>query len=384
MTFTGSLFSLIGQQAQRGLPPLSFLQDRFSDILTWRAEVADILRDLLLYRPDVVDLSPELADYTDYPDYIQQKWYITAAPGERVPVMLLLPRLLDGPAPALLALHCDNGMYFFGKKKLIDDESDPKILVQHRQQYYGGTAIAGELARRGYVVAVSDSFYFGERRPTIPAPPELAPEFLLVAEGSDHWIELVNRVSAIAESAVAKSLMLAGITWPGINVWDDMRVVDFLLTRPEVDPGRIGCLGFSLGGHRAGLLGALDPRVRACCIVGWMTTLADLLEAAADQQSWATFIPGLTCLLDWPDVVGLHAPDPLLVMQGSQDLRFPLSGYQKAAERLRGIYAKAGAPGSLDIGLYDLPHLFSPEMQRLAWAFFDTALTAPRPLALEV
>ena len=90
MPVTGNLYSFIEQQAQRGLPPLSFLQERYTDIEQWRVQVADYLQSLLLYRPEAVDLSPELADVTEYPDYLQQKWYITSSAGERMPVLLLL------------------------------------------------------------------------------------------------------------------------------------------------------------------------------------------------------------------------------------------------------------------------------------------------------
>jgi len=379
MPVTGNLYPFIEDHAQRGLPPFSFLQERFTDIEQWRMETSDYLSSLLLYRPEAVDLSPELADFTEFPDYTQQKWYITPSPGERMPLLLLVPRGLNGPAPAVLGLHCHGGMYYFGKKKLVEEANDPAILTQYRQRQYDGVAIAGELARRGYVVAVADSFYFGERRIIVPPPLEMQRDFLVVAEGSDHWIELIDRVCTQMETPVAKSLALAGTTWPGILLWDDMRTVDFLLTRPEVDATNIGAVGLCTGGMRAALLGALDPRVRAVCIVGWMSTLFEMLEDAVGAHSWANIIPGLTRVLDWPDLAALHAPQPLQVMQGSQDTLFPLQGFQKAAERLRAIYAKAGAPGNLDIGLFDVPHVFSLEMQRQAWKFFDDAFAVTAP-----
>jgi len=381
MPVTGNLYPFIDNQAQRGLPPFSFLHERFSDIERWRGETSDYLRSLLLYQPEAADLSPELADFTEFSEYTQQKWYITSSPGERMPVLLLTPRDLSGPAPAVLALHCHGGMYYFGKKKLVEEPNDPTILMQYRDRQYGGVAIASELARRGYVVAVSDSFYFGERRIDLPPPLEMQRDFLVVAEGSDHWVKLIDQVCAQMEGTVAKSLTLAGTTWPGILAWDDMRTVDFLLTRPEVNPDSIGAVGLCTGGMRAALLGALDPRVRAVCIVGWMSTLYEMLEDAVGVHSWANIIPGLTRVLDWPDLAALHAPLPMQVMQGSQDALFPLKGFQKAAERLRAIYAKAGAPGNLDIGLFDVPHLFSQEMQRQAWNFFDTAFAVERPAA---
>ena len=370
MAVTGNLYPFIARQTQQGVPALSFLQERFTDIEAWRAEVREYLRSLLLFTPERVDLSPELTEHKDYDDYVIQKWYITASPGEQMPLMLLLPRG-DGPFPAIVDLHGHGVNYYFGKKKLVEEEGEPAFVTQRRLRNYEGVATANELARRGYVVAVIDAFYFGERRLSIPPPPALQPEFLLAAEGSDHWIELLNRVSAEMESTVAKSLFQAGVTWPGILAWDDMRTVDFLVTRPEVDPERIGCEGLSMGGERAALLGALDPRVKAAVIVGWMSTLNEMLPEHVDKHSWCSFIPGLTRVLDWPDLAALHAPDALLVMQGSQDPLFPLDGFQKAAEQLRAIYAKAGAPGNLDVRLFDVPHVFSRDMQQVAWSFFD-------------
>jgi dienelactone hydrolase len=373
MTVTGNLYPFIARQAPQGVPALSFLQDRYTEIEDWRGEVREYLRSLLLFSPEAVDLSPELTDHTEYPDYTIQKWYVTSSPGERMPLILLLPRG-EGPFPAVVALHDHGQHYYFGKKKLVEEEGEPGILTQMRQHAYDGVAIANELARRGYVVAVIDAFYFGERRLSVPPPPELQPEFLLAAEGSDHWIELLDRVSATMESTVAKSLFWAGATWPGILAWDDIRTVDFLLTRPEVDPARVGSIGLSMGGQRAALLGALDPRVTATCVVGWMSTLYEMLPEHTGLHSWCNYIPGLTRVLDWPDVAALHAPSPLLVLQGSQDALFPLDGFQKATERLRGIYAKAGVPGSLDIRLFDVPHAFTLEMQEVAWAFLAATI----------
>ncbi len=51
------------------------------------------------------------------------------------------------------------------------------------------------------------------------------------------------------------------LTWPGIVFRDDIRTVDYLVTRPEVDPKRIGCLGISMGGYRSCYLAALDDRI---------------------------------------------------------------------------------------------------------------------------
>lgn len=374
MAALGNLYELIAEQARQTQPSMSFLEERFTDIEQWRASTREYLRSLVSYAPERCDLNPEMTGAEDYPDYQLQKWYISPSPTVRMPVMVLMPHGISGPTPAIAALHCHGGLFYYGKKKLIAEDNEPSGLTQFRQEFYDGNAIAGELARRGYIVAVIDSFYFGERRLVVPTPTNMQQDFLLVAEGTDKWIELLNQISWQYESDTAKSLFWAGATWPGVLAWDDMRTIDFLLTLPEVDPTRLGCVGLSMGGMRSALLGALDARVKAVCIVGWMSTLPEMLEEKVRAHSWCNFIPGLPRALDWPDLASLHAPNPLLVLQGGKDPLFSLEGFQKAAERLRAIYAKAGAPGSFDIGLYDVGHQFTREMQEQAWAFLDGAL----------
>ena len=376
MPVLGNLYPYIYAGANQLKPALSFQQEHFEDVHAWREETREVLRSLLFVNESTVPLLPELVDQTDYTGYTQQKWYFNAATEERIPAFVLRPRGLTRPGPAIVALHCHGGMYYFGKKKLIQEENEPALLSAYREQFYGGRALANELVERGYTVVVIDSFYFGERRIIAPPPEALQKELLLVAEGSDQWIALLNRVSAEMESLVAKSLYWSGGSWPGILVQDDMRSIDFLLTLPNVDPERIGCVGLSMGGLRAGLLGALDPRVKAVCLVGWMSTIQEMLEEKVAQHSWCCMIPGLPHILDWPDLVALHAPNPLMVMQGSHDELFTLAGFQKAAEKLRAIYAKAGMPGNLDIGTFDLPHTFSEGMQLQAWDFFAKMLEA--------
>ena len=79
-------------------------------------------------------------------------------------------------------------------------------------------------------------------------------------------------------------------------------------TRPEVDPKRIGCVGISMGGYRAIYLSALDDRIAAGCVAGFMSTVKPMIKAHIDTHSWVHFLPGLHRFLDLPDVASLAAP----------------------------------------------------------------------------
>ena len=131
----------------------------------------------------------------------------------------------------------------------------------------------------------------------------------------------LNQVCRSKEATIVKALTLAGATWPGVVFWDDMRTVDYLLTRPEVDPRRIGCQGVSMGGYRSLFLAALDARIRAACVVGFMSTTRPMIHAHLDTHSFVHFLPAIHRYLDWPDVASLTAPRSLMVLQWNRSER---------------------------------------------------------------
>jgi len=70
-------------------------------------------------------------------------------PGERIPVILLLPKDVDGPAPAVHRLHCHGDLYYFGKKKLVEEENEPQLLTRVSPGDVCGIAIANESGAPG-------------------------------------------------------------------------------------------------------------------------------------------------------------------------------------------------------------------------------------------
>ena len=158
--------------------------------------------------------------------------------------------------------------------------------------------------------------------------------------------------------------------------WDDVRTVDYLLRRPEVDPRRIGCVGLSMGGLRTIHLAALDERIKAAVAVGWMASFPAQLESKIRNTIGHTkLVPGLYRDLDYPDVATLAMPTPLLVINGSRDALFDLPGVRASFDKLAACYAKAGVPERVRTRLYDTPHEFNAEMQTEAWAWLARHLT---------
>jgi dienelactone hydrolase len=369
----GSLYPFVRSQAVAGEFPLSFLRKEFTDVRAWKRDARGKLLELLHYAPPPCDPRPETVERVDRGDYVQERVYFNTTPDVRAPAFVLIPKKARRPAPGIVALHDHGGFYLWGKEKLLELDDEHPVLAEFKREYYGGKSIASELARAGYVVVVIDMFYWGERRMLLDGdPPDWRERPRSI---TPERIAAFNRRSGESEQLVGRTIFSAGFTWAGAMFWDDVRTVDYLLSRPEVDPGRIGCVGLSVGGVRSAHLAALDDRIRAAVVVGWMTSFPAQLERHVRNTIGHTkLVPGLYRYLDYPDVASLAMPTPLLVINGSKDALFEPSGVRASFEKLAACYAKAGVPERLRTRLYDTPHEFNLEMQAEAWSWLATHL----------
>lgn len=363
----GSLFPFIQSQAIRADFPLSFLREEFKDLPAWKRQARGKLLDLLHYAPPRCDPRPEVVEKTDKGDYIREKVYFNTTPDIRVSAYVLIPKKGKRPFPALVALHDHGGFYMWGKEKLVETEDEHPVLTEFKSRYYSGS-IATRLVRRGYVVIVIDMFYWGERR-------------MVLDDDGEDWrdrprgitkerIAAYDRRASGYEQLVGRTIYGAGFTWSGVMFWDDIRTVDYLLTRPEVDPQRIGCVGLSVGGVRSCHLAALDDRIKAAVVVGWMASFPRQLQRTVrNSLGFTKLVPGLYRYLDYPDVASLAMPSALLVINGRKDKLFVLEGVQACFEKLQTCYKKAGVPQKFQGSFYDSPHEFNTDMQQeaLAW-----------------
>jgi len=365
----GSLLSFIQAQADRGDGSLSYLDGRFIDLAAWKTEARRRVLDLLHYAPAPVDPAPWLIERVDCGDHWRESVEFSTTPDIRVPAFVLIPKGLTKPAPGIVALHDHGGFYLWGREKLVELPGEHPTLTEFRRTCYAGRSIAVEMVRRGHVVVVIDMFYWGDRR-------------LVRADDGDDWrtrrgltperIAAFNGRSGAEEQLVARGLYTAGATWSGVMFWDDIRTVDYLLTRPEVDPARIGCVGLSVGGYRSLHLAALDPRIRAAVVVGWMASFpAQLAHHLLHTIGFTMLVPGLYREMDLPDVASLAAPNALMVINGTRDGLFELPGVRRAHERIAACYRKAGVAERFAGRIVDEPHEFSLAMQGEAWAWLE-------------
>jgi len=341
----GNLYPFIKAEQQRTRQRLAFLNRRPKDLEAWKAECRDRVFAALVYRPEPCKPDAAILERVDKGDYSRERLKFHTAPNVTKRVKL--------PAPAVLALHDHSGFYYWGKEHIVETENEHPVLTAFRQRRYDGLSFPATLARHGYVVLTIDMFYFGDRRLILDEDLDRGINDHSKIE-SKEIIDQINDRNGKAEHVIYKNMIDAGITWAGVLAWDDIRSVDYLVTRPEVDSRRIACTGLSVGGFRANFLAGLDPRIKAACVAGWMTSFRNLLPR---YESYT--VPALTL------------PNPMMVVHGWQDTLFPPDGVRAAFTNLAKCYDAVGKPERFQTFTFDGPHKFPLEAQQRMMAWFD-------------
>ncbi len=365
-------------QSMADPPRLSFRQPAFKNVDSWRAVARARFRECLsgpAPSPTPIPIVQHKLEFDGLAiEHLQ--WQLPYGPPTEA--LLLKPAGATGKLPGIVGLHDHGGNKYFGLRKITLMSKDPHpAMIRHQTQYYGGFAWANELARRGYAVLVHDTFTFGSRRVRLAdVPANIRNNQVEANPEAEDEILRYNQFAGAHEHLVAKSLFSAGMTWPGVFVNDDQRALDYLCSRPDVDATRVGCAGLSGGGLRTVMLAGADERIRCACAVGMMTTWRDYLLNKCYTHTWMCYVPGLPRELDYPEILGLAAPNPILVLNNRQDALFTLSEMERADRILTDVYKKAGAPERYKGSFYDGPHKFDREMQQEAFAWFDRWLKA--------
>jgi dienelactone hydrolase len=371
-----NMLGAYGEWAAQSLPDpprLSFRQPLFHNLDAWRA-VARARFLELIHSPEPAATPIAVLQHQLQFDGLtieHLRWQLPFGPPTEA--LLLKPTGATTKLPGILGLHDHGGNKYFGLRKIsrMSQQPHPAIL-RHQEQYYGGLAWANELARRGYVVLVHDAFTFGSRRVRLgDVPAEIRNGLVESDPEAEDQIERYNQFAVNHEHIIAKSLFSAGMTWPGIFTFDDRRALDYLASRPEVDAIRMGCAGLSGGGLRTVMLSGADERIRCACCVGMMTTWRDYLLNKSYTHTWMCYVPHLPRDLDYPEILGLMAPSPVLVLNNRQDQLFTMPEMERADQILTDVYRKAGASDHYRASFYDGPHKFDRNMQKEAFAWFD-------------
>jgi hypothetical protein len=154
----------------------------------------------------------------------------------------------------------------------------------------------------------------------------------------------------------AGGALLVGQTMVAWRVWDVMRAIDYLATRSELDPQRIGCMGISGGGTITVFATALDSRIRVALVSGYLNTFKDSIGSLAHCID--NYVPGILNWAEQHDIAGLIAPRPLFVESGERDPIFPVRASVASFEEVRKIYDVFGAATLVEQEVFPDEHTF--------------------------
>ncbi len=272
----------------------------------------------------------------------------------RVEAYLLLPDR-PGPHPAVVLLHDHGGHFTIGKEKMIRPFDVPAERLADADAWaaggYGGRYVGDFLAANGYAVIAVDALYWGDRGRK---------------EGADG--------SRYAD--VAGNMMMLGRSLSAFMQWEDLYTTEFLASLPEVDPARIGCMGWSMGGYRAWMLAALTDRIAAGVSVCWMNTTGVQFswEYGRERGGFANMLPGLRRWLDYPHIASIACPKPMLFINGRQDKLFPATGVEEAFRQMHAVWDDRGVGDRLETELWEMPHDCGLRVQDRLLEFFNRAL----------
>lgn len=267
--------------------------------------------------PPKTPLKPRVMGTLDRDGYTVEKIVFESRPGFLVTGNLYVPKGLKGPAPGVLVVH----------GHAIDAKA------AHYQYVHVG------LAKQGYVVLAIDGVGFGERAP--------------VGHRSQAMPYLVGQCIV------------------GLELWDNIRSLDYLCTRPEVDKTKLGITGCSGGGLQSAYMIAVDDRIQCAVPVDFTATYRAFIGTGI-VHCICNHVPNVMRYADLADVMATYAPRPLRIIAGEFDIIFPPNSARQVYEEVREIYALYGKEENVSVFVDATPHGYEPGKRVSAFQWFNT------------
>ena len=159
-------------------------------------------------------------------------------------------------------------------------------------------------------------------------------------------------------------------------IWDGIRAIDYLLTRKEVDPARIGITGRSGGGTQSSYIAAFDDRIYASAPECYITTFTRLLQTMGNQDAEQNFPGFISKGLDLPDLLSVRAPKPSLMITTTRDI-FSIQGAREAEKEIAMAYNAYGKGENFGRAEDDTSHATTLKNREAMYAFFRKHLNNP-------
>ncbi len=287
--------------------------------------------------PKKTPLEATVTGRAEHEQFTVEKVHFQSRPGLYVTGNLYVPKQRDGKLPAILYV-CGHG-----RVKIDGISYGNKANYQHH---------GGWFARNGYVCLTIDTLQLGE------------------IEGIHHGTYREKMWWWNAR----------GYTSAGVEAWNCIRSLDYLQSRAEVDPDRIGVTGRSGGGAYSWWISALDERIKAAVPVAGITSLKNhVVDGCVEGHCDCMYMVN-TYRWDFPLVAALVAPRPLLIANTDKDRIFPLRGVVDVYTKARRIYELHGQVGNIGLQICEGPHKDTQQLRIPAFHWFNKFLKKEEPL----
>jgi dienelactone hydrolase len=309
----------------------------------WHKEAYNKLLELLGDFPEKVDMISEVEYSVEDGGLIREKIVFDAEEFMSVPCYVLRPKDMKSDR-SNAAILCSHGHGEFGKDAVAGIKGSPEHELNIKTHNYN---YAEQMANEGFLTIVPDLRVFGER--------------------SDKNCVFNNKDKCNVNFIKGAILGVYTLT---LNIWDMKCCIDYLETRPEVNPDRIGMMGLSQGGTMTAFTAAIEKRIKAADIIGYVNPWMEFGIKHANFCG-SQIVPEVFKYFDTHDIAGLIAPRPLLVEMGIYDQCFYIRDMLKGYEGIRKIYTAAGAEDNLYTDIFPGAHAFSGDK---AFCFFKEHL----------
>jgi cephalosporin-C deacetylase-like acetyl esterase len=290
--------------------------------------------------PSRTPLNARVVGVLERPGYRIEKVIFESQPHFYVTANLYLPKTGQPPYPAIL--------YPLGH------ERGGKTNATWQQ-------MLGSLATKGFVALAWDPVGQGER--------------LQIFDEDLRESKVGN--STTEHTVVGTQCMLVGDHLARYTIWDGMRALDYLLSRKEVDPARIGLTGNSGGGTHTAYIAALDDRIQVAAPSCYITSWHLMLDTIGPQDAEQTFPLWLQEGLDYPDYLYAFAPKPYLVLSAIRDF-FPIAGARETFAEAEKVYSAIGEREKVGMFEADDGHGYNKSRRLAAYDWFGRWLKGAR------
>ena len=304
-------------------------------------------------RPERTPLNARVVGTLDRGDFRIEKIIFESRPGFYVTANLYLPAKGKAPYPAILFP--------------LGHEGGAKAHQAWQR------CLAG-LARRGFVALAWDPIGQGER----------------VQMYDEDWHDSKMQSSTVEHTIIGTQCLLTGTHIAQYTIWDGIRALDYLLSRPEVDAKRVGCTGNSGGGTHTAYLSSLDDRIQVAAPSCYITSWRRMLESIGPQDAEQVLPLFLKDGLDYPDYLYAFGGKPYLMLTAIRDF-FPIGGARATFDEVQRVYGKLGLADHVGKFEFDDGHGYNLPRREAGYRWFtrwlqgaeNTEPEAPLSLATE-